>query len=477
MVKKINILKKRQKILNIFAYILPSIIIFIVLYFNFLPFGYSDRVTLDVGNKDDTSGIFYLEENPNLGERQEHQGSYFREIDGTIHAIYNPRAIMKNVKVSAFLEGEDIFFRRQPNIDFEWDYDWKTFKGFEVETPIYNQFLNGEKIDLFKLKRGETFLILDLEKQFAIEIEYSFTEFIELIEGDLRLEQDEKSLKLLMERDNIEMKYDLPINSLGETFEILVGHSNNEIFLFVNKELIDRKKVNKPIKGISILRNEDIIEKNIYSNYEENVSEIVPKDENGCAYFDGETRLILPDTPESGPFDIGYFAVYLEWIPEKRMDWQQLIGHYNWEILQERDRVTFRIGRMTDGDGPAYNISYDIEPDFFNQKHNLLAIYNPSENGYFELYVDEEFVDRKYIGDKTIWQEYAEGHSLSLGWTPHVYGTSPYFKGSICNARFTTKEISNKIVKFESTEEVIEIPISPLSEKGILSSVEINVEK
>ncbi|MFA5259476.1 MAG: hypothetical protein WC402_05370, partial [Candidatus Pacearchaeota archaeon] len=74
-----------NNIWTILAYLIPVIIILIILYFNFLPFGFSDTQVINVGTPKDTSGVFYLEESPALGARQMIDGDYFRTVDGVVY--------------------------------------------------------------------------------------------------------------------------------------------------------------------------------------------------------------------------------------------------------------------------------------------------------------------------------------------------------------------------------------------------------
>ena len=167
---------------------------------------------------------------------------------------------------------------------------------------------------------------------------------------------------------------------------------------------------------------------------------------DSATYFDGKSRLELPDTADK--FESGPFTVYAEWLPkDDKGNGQQIVGHFNWELWQNNDSVFFQVGRMNDKDGPMYSIKYPITPDFFNQKHTALAIYNPSENGYIELYVDGDFAGRTYFNTDMIWDGYNGKENLSFGWTPHNNKRNSYFSGSICSVAFVSKNIFPSQIK------------------------------
>jgi hypothetical protein len=92
--------RKKVKSVSIFlktlAYGIPVVVLLIILYLNFTPFGFDDYQVIDVGSPADTRGRFYLEEGGALGSRQEIDGEPFRMIDGTVYAIYKPKAVLRD---------------------------------------------------------------------------------------------------------------------------------------------------------------------------------------------------------------------------------------------------------------------------------------------------------------------------------------------------------------------------------------------
>ncbi|MDD4354234.1 MAG: hypothetical protein PHN56_07320, partial [Candidatus Nanoarchaeia archaeon] len=213
----------------------------------------------------------------------------------------------------------------------------------------------------------------------------------------------------------------------------------------------------------------------IYSNYNRDIRETIEEDQQECLYLDGKTKLTLPNSQNK--FETGPFAVYVEYKPEITNDTQEIIGHYNWEILQDKTKIRFVVGKMDNKTGPSYTLTYNINKDFFNRTHSILGIYNPTqevnESGYIVLFVDGKFAGKKEFKNERIWTDYNGVQNLSLG----KYGKYPYYHGSICNAKFVYKKIKPKETKemqFISNNETIRIPIIG---NGFLKKVEIKIEK
>jgi hypothetical protein len=167
-------------------------------------------------------------------------------------------------------------------------------------------------------------------------------------------------------------------------------------------------------------------------------------DSNGSyEYFDGKSKLELLDSQNE--FENGPFTVYAEWQPENpNNDFQEIVGHYNWELIQDSTDVKFQIGRMNSNmDGPFYSVIYPVDSTFFKQEHSALAVYSPSNNGYIELYVDGNFAGRTYFGTSTISREYGS-YNVTFGETAH--GSSTPFIG-----RLFTTDIGFRALSQEAT--------------------------
>jgi hypothetical protein len=174
---------------------------------------------------------------------------------------------------------------------------------------------------------------------------------------------------------------------------------------------------------------------------------------DGAATFNGQdTRLELASS--SDMFEDGPFTVYAEWTPkDSENNFQQIVGHYNWELLQNNNSVSFRIGRMNNATGTTYTISYPVELSFFNKKHTAIATYSPSLEegvaGYINLYIDNHYISSKNIGNDKIWNSY-NNQNLTMGKSFH--GIANYFLGNVYKINFSNSEINfySKIINIPS---------------------------
>ena len=182
-------------------------------------------------------------------------------------------------------------------------------------------------------------------------------------------------------------------------------------------------------------------------------------------YFDGKSRIEYSSS--SNMFEEGPFTVYAEWSPvDPNNNFQEIVGHFNWEILQEKNKIRFMVGRMNNKDGDFYSIEYPIKDvgAFFNKKHNLLATYVPDPkngHGYIDLYVDSDFAGRTYFGTSTIWKDYNGNKNVTLGKSEH--GNAIFFQGYIyqLNIKNAPTDYSSQRLVFHtsSSTEHFEIPM------------------
>ncbi len=202
---------------------------------------------------------------------------------------------------------------------------------------------------------------------------------------------------------------------------------------------------------------------------------------DGCTQFDGTNRLELKDSFDK--FERGPFSIYTEWKPtDGKNSNQQIVGHFNWELIQNKDNVTFRIGRVNDAKGEFYILRYPVTQAFFNKKHDLLAQYNPSKDsskdGYIELFVDGNFAGRKSIGKDIIWDKYGRS-PLSLGKTDHNNGSNPNFKGCVFSLKFSNelvfKTSDTAIIKGSTAD--TRVFIFNTTSEGILRSITLKVNE
>lgn len=162
---------------------------------------------------------------------------------------------------------------------------------------------------------------------------------------------------------------------------------------------------------------------------------------NNCVYFNGSAKMTYPETEDN--FEKDSFAVYVEWTPEdNKSNFQQIVGHYNWEIVQNNQSVSFQVGRMNNKTGTQYSVSFPVDEGFFNKKHSALALYLPDENerGLIGLYIDDIFINKKIISQDIIWRNYSQD-PLSFGKSRH--GVAEYFKGCIHKVEFINQNLSS----------------------------------
>lgn len=238
----------------------------------------------------------------------------------------------------------------------------------------------------------------------------------------------------------------------GSTYRELNGMAK---LIFKPRAVLKNAKVTVEAKDDGVLLIPPFIDFNPASlvwDYGWDFTKELPKDliNKGAFYFDGNTyfsgNASMEMVDSKDLFEDGPFTIYAEWTPiDDQGSFQQIAGHYNWELLQYGDRIRFMVGRMNDKEGPFYNIEYIIKKplEFFSQKHMALAIYYPSDtNGYIELFVDGEFVDRVYFGTDKIWNDYNGNKNLSFGKSGH--GAANYFKGAVNRFYIVGKNIFDK---------------------------------
>ncbi len=195
---------------------------------------------------------------------------------------------------------------------------------------------------------------------------------------------------------------------------------------------------------------------------------------DGCMYFDGQNKLELPDS--ANYFENGPFTVYAEWKPtDKDGRRQKIIGHYNWEIFQSQDEVQITLGRLNNSEGETLALAMPISPDFFNIPHTLLAIYNPSENGYFEFFVDNIFIGRTYFGTSKIWEDYG---NKNFGFGESYHGNSTPFRGCVIRA-----SIKNSALEFQTNKLTlnslsdISLPLTSQKMRANLHKIKLTVNQ
>jgi len=399
--------------------LIPLVIIGVILYLNFLPFGYSREIFLDVGSSSDTSGVLFLEGSSSLGSRQMLNGTSFRAIDGTVSLVFNPTVILRNATIDVSLVGTGVYFVEQPSLsDVDWDYSWQGssfFDDFVVDAPhsVYSQFLGGKEVSVLG------------SRPWAVIVNYTASESHSFLDG--LLTQDLTSLRF--NSNGVSLSYSLPDFYLGSDHSVLIGHTGTTLYMFVDSEF-----VGKVDTDMIVLSNTSGAT-SLISMYSDKIKETVPVVDD-CLVFDGKSRLVFPNS--SDMFEVGPFAVWVEWVPYAGKSWGQIIGKFNWELFQEENRVRFFIGRVFD-QGPAFSLSSSFDTNVLNTSNSFLGIYKPiSDNNpesFIEGYLNSEYIGRTSFGNNTIWVDYGSS-GLTIGRTDHGDGRNNYFEGKICSVKF-----------------------------------------
>jgi hypothetical protein len=530
--KLVELIKKPNYIL-IAAWVIPAAVLLTILYLNFLPFGYEKTLTINVGSKNDDKGEFRLEPSQFLGARQELDGKTFRYLDGLAYAVYEPKVVLNNATIEAELTASSgVSFILPPDLsNVKWDYDWNAknigdyFEAEISEKQIFEAFM-ATPVVIPSGAEGSLSINGTSSKAWAVELTWPAKRNAQLLTGDINLYQNAK--ELILKYQGLILKYPLPDYFLGETRTAIIGFDGKKLYIATDKNDKSTKIISLVIPSTLSSRPERSAAEGSLSTeqtfpkltvsktttvqsfklHSTKPSFITTKDDS--IVLDGSTRLTMPNTADK--FEDGPFTVYAEWTPEKAANGQQIIGHFNWEIWQNEKTISFQVGRMSTSTGPMYKISYNIDENFFNKKHTLLAVYSPvvipseaegslslsviarsdsdvaistseqpqaannTTNGYIELFVDGIFASREYFANETIWKGYGN-QNLSLGWTPHNYSQYPNFQGNINNVKLTAavtevKKSSNLI--FSPSTEIINIPIYGT---GDFNKIKIGVKK
>lgn len=197
---------------------------------------------------------------------------------------------------------------------------------------------------------------------------------------------------------------------------------------------------------------------------------------DGAVFFDGTARLEFASS--SDIFESKPFSAYAEWMPtDSQADSQQIIGHFNWELWQNKNSISFQIGRVNNANGQFYKINFPIGADFYNKKHSALAIYSPkTTNGYIELFIDGVSSGRTYLGQDKIWSEYGK-KNISFGKSDH--GVGKQFTGYLYKANLVSKNVTpdnvNIKAKIDSTNKM-NIYITS-NNNSILKQLKLNVTR
>jgi hypothetical protein len=408
------------------AYLIPAIIIIIVIWINIFPLGIGKTVTLKVGQSGDTDGVLYVKQ---LGTPQTIDGVKARGVQDIGYIGFKPAIeLAPETKIQFNLKGNGVYWETLTDITGDDILEWQNRQWrAEASLSVYNQ-IQGEEADTIS---GVDTFALFFNKQFAAgDI---------LISGDIAFRVTAANL-LFSSISTGRQLIPLPAEFLGQEKEVvLVYDGQYHIFIdTIKKATFKGTKPNNIIAGYTkILTGFDPLQ------------ETVPIEDN-CAILDGKSQLILPNSRDE--FETNAFTVALDYIPTKNQSkiQSQIIGHYNWEILQAQDAVSFRVGR-TNPEDKFYTIQYPVGEDFFGQKHTIVAVYQPANEtdteGYIKLYIDNLLVGKTSLAGATMRTDYSRDLTIGRGY--HGGGNTTFFEGQVCNPR-----IFNNVLTGEQREEI-----------------------
>jgi len=192
----------------------------------------------------------------------------------------------------------------------------------------------------------------------------------------------------------------------------------------------------------------------------------------GCVYFNGESRLTYPNTKDK--FEDGPLTMYISWIPENNnKNFQEIMGHYNWEIYQNKDSISFRIGKMIGDKKDFIILDYPIkDDDFYKKTNNALIIYNPDKK-YISIFLEHDSVAMKSINGK-IDNNY--NRDTDLSWGLSLHGSSNNFVGCIKDTRIIKNDISQVLKKVVYQGDIKKIVVPIMSNGGKLFSINVNIK-
>lgn len=108
-------------VLRLLAYGIPLLALAVVLYLNFLPFGYDRTFVLTPGQPGDTRGEFRIERYLGLsGRTTGEDGVTYRTLEGAAFLVFDPNAFLRNARATVRTDTQGVVLL-PPNI--AWDAD------------------------------------------------------------------------------------------------------------------------------------------------------------------------------------------------------------------------------------------------------------------------------------------------------------------------------------------------------------------
>ncbi len=164
---------------------------------------------------------------------------------------------------------------------------------------------------------------------------------------------------------------------------------------------------------------------------------------NSALEFDGLADYVeIPETSDTFEEGDHTFSLWLKSTGE-RDNTKYILCHYNWRFYWGSDsKICFTVGRMNNGEGPAYGITAEV-PEIKSDWIHLAGVYNPSENKIL-LYVNGEYAGETDIGKDEIWTDYGN-HNLLIGTSKH--GAATFFEGLVDEVRIYDRALSQQEIR------------------------------
>ncbi|MES2668570.1 MAG: LamG-like jellyroll fold domain-containing protein [Patescibacteria group bacterium] len=131
------------------AYGLPLLFLAVVLYLNYLPFGYDRTFVIEAGSPNDMKGQFRLEQRQGLGGRDiAVDGSVSRTLSGAAFAVFQPSAYLRDARATAEIDADGVLMI-PPNINFDPDTRvWDTVLEPDPASPACTYFGGNTQKDV-----------------------------------------------------------------------------------------------------------------------------------------------------------------------------------------------------------------------------------------------------------------------------------------------------------------------------------------
>lgn len=388
----VNFLKPEIEVKNWVYSLIPLAILLHVIWFNFLPFGFSATYSLDVGSQSDIIGDLRLVEGKGVGPRTcvEDKGCY-REINTSVEIKFEPQVILdNNTFVEVSIDGD---FKDDVYLQIGDDYYPIYIKEYAEKRPLYQI----ENIEVYGSKNNSQ--VYDIAKNLSNQEYIGPPKYYFYPTGN----------------DYFDLDLSKPLEE-------------NDKFIVINESQINQFKCDG--YGCIWNINQSHLKKDVLVVYGN------PKYIDDAYEFDGiDDRLEILgsyDRFENDSFVVeAQFEAY-----DLDKDRASIVGHYNWEIMLDRNLSKITFGRMDSTNGPFIIMRAILQNDTKKvivdyRKDNIIYTYL-DDNKYF-----------KKIPNQALYTEYGN-QNLRIAMSTH--GGAQAFEGTISKVSIT-KEYDSYIIK------------------------------